>query len=239
MNTNPQQYPTQFYGRTWRYWLATLFFVLPAVSICCITAIMMLLGAVGIIHNVKSFGDSDVIYGMIIFIFFILLAIALIFRLCALQCPVLKIHREGLWIRTIGTSTRIDPLLGCVLGVVFALLFKAFMMVWSVITLQLFCIRIVRLQWENITDIQDESETLIKRRKFMIAGLYEKEYNDFSQGFSLEHYTISYDAEDFSVSIAVVNESVQFFLHNPDAREFLPSWQDEETLLGNDTFDFR
>ncbi|MCL2709484.1 MAG: hypothetical protein FWE95_01265 [Planctomycetaceae bacterium] len=33
--------------------------------------------------------------------------------------------------------------------------------------------------------------------------------------------------------------AVRRFLFNPDTRELLPSWQDEGTTFGNDTFDFR
>jgi len=47
------------------------------------------------------------------------------------------------------------------------------------------------------------------------------------------------ESDSFGTSLRKVSESVQFFQENPDVRESLPSWQDEETLLGNETFDFR
>ena len=238
MNTFSQKYPIQFYGNTWGYWLAALLVVFPAVGICCLTAIIMALGAIDGGHDVKDFADDDVIYGVIIFIFFILLAVAFTFQICARQRPILKIHKEGLWIRTIGISRRKDSVLGCLLGAVFGfalvVLFRAFIMVWHVITLQLFRIRIVRLRWEDITDVQDMQRTFTHNRKFKIAGWYKKEYNDFEQEFSLEHYGILYDAREFSVPIDNVISAVQFFQYHPDERETLPSWQEEEVLFGSD-----
>ena len=213
--------------------------VLPAVCICSITAIMMTLGAVGIIQDVKRIDDPDVIYGVIIFLFFILLAIGYTFHLCARQHPILKIHNEGIWIRIIGTSVQINPLLGCLFGFVLTALLKAVIMAWHVITLQLFRIRIIRLRWENITDIQNEKGTFImKEAKFVIAGLYEEEYNDFEEEHSLKYYTISYDTGSFGISLDNVAEAVQYFFHHPDARETLPSWQDDDMLHSNKDFVF-
>jgi len=228
-------YPTQFYGRTGQYWLIALFVVFPAICICSITAVMILLGLFGIIHGVKSPFDSDVIYGVIIFIFFILLAIAVTFQLCVRQRPILKIYREGLWIRTIWTSSRINPILGCLLGIAFGfiltVLLKTFIMVWHVITLQAFRIQTVRLRWENI-------DILPKDSAFTFTGWCEKEYDDFGQDIPLEYCTVDYQADSFGTSIDKVIEGVQFFLHNPDEREMLPSWQEEDSRFGNGTFEF-
>jgi len=38
-----------------------------------------------------------------------------------------------------------------------------------------------------------------------------------------------FGTDSFGTSFAEVTESVQFFLHNPDSREVLPSWQEEDT----------
>jgi len=218
-----QKYPIRFYGKTWQYWLAALFVVFPAVGICCLTAIMMLLGAIGIVRDVKSFGDNDVIYGVIIFAFFILLAIALTFRLCALQRPILKIHKEGLWIRTIMTSDQINPYLGCLLGFFLTSLLRAFTMVLQVITLQLFRIRLVRLRWENI-------DVVVNMRTLEIKGMIDKDEDDFGQETTREHHASIFGTDSFGTSFAAVTESVQFYLHNPDSREMLPSWQEEDIV---------
>jgi len=223
--------------------MVCLFFVLPAFCMCGITAVMMLLGAIGIVQDAKNFHDDDMIPGAIFFVVVTLLTIGLAFQLWSRQRPILKIHKEGLWIRTIGVPARGNSYLaylvgiaGCVLGGVFGiillLLIKSLCMLWHVITLKLFQIQIVRLQWENIVDVQAIKSTWTRNAELTIAGLYGKEYNDFTQEFSLEPYVIAYGESDFYSDIAKVSEAVQYFLRNPDEWATLPSWHDED-LFGS------
>ena len=46
-------------------------------------------------------------------------------------------------------------------------------------------------------------------------------------------YYIAYGADSFGMPVAQVKEAVFYFQNNPNSRETLPSWQDDEILFGN------
>ena len=96
-------------------------------------------------------------------------AIASAFRVYALQWPILKIYKEGLWIRTIGKPIKIDP----VVDALFGILLLIPIMLWQLVTLQMFQTRTVRLRWENIDTKQTENWNLV------IAGRLTDLTNNF------------------------------------------------------------
>jgi len=150
-----------------------------------------------------------------------------IFQIYFRQRPILKICREGLWIRTIGTPMPRTN----IMIILHAQIVIPIWIFWQCITLQAFRIRTIRLRWENIDMIPPEQYA------FTLAGWHEKDYNDFDQNAPLEHYAVHYRADSFGVSVNKVIAAVQFFQDNPDERTMLPSWQ-EEVLPGNNTFNF-
>jgi len=221
MNTNPQQYPTQFYGRTFIYWTGGLLFG-PLAIFMCTAGLLSWLGIIEPLYGEPN--PKAEIALMVGGLFCTLFSIACTFHVYALQTPNLTIYKEGLCILVIGTPIRFNPIRNILFGYLPALL---------AVLLQ-FKTRLVRLRWENI-NIVANAGTL------EIGGLIDKDEYNFGQDTSPESewHTTFFGVDSFGTPIAKVSESVQFFLHNPDARETLPSWQDEETLLGNDTFDFR
>jgi hypothetical protein len=219
-NTPLKKYPTRFYARTWPYWGGTLLLVPFALFFL----IFMLIFA---IYENDAVEKEAIVGGIIAIIVFVLPAIACTFQLYARQRPILKIYKEGLWIRSIGTSTQISQSIGCLLGG-YVVFFILFIMALQVITLQAFRIQIFRLRWEYITDMPAKKGTLTQYGELTVDGWYEKDNNEFNQDLTLKHYTTSYGVSSFGTSINKVIETVQFYHHNPDARETLPSWQDEE-----------
>ena len=230
MSTNLQKYPTCFYGRTFIFWAGVLF-LCPTVAIWFIIGLAHPLGFE--LNADFEMGLASMILGLIL----LLLVLASFFQVFARQTPILKIYREGMMIRIIGTPIPINHdnmYLQIVVHTGGILLLFPLVVLWQCITLQAFRIRTVHLRWENV-EVAWETGIL------HVKGLIDKNMNDvFDQKAASESdYAVSYYTASFGTPIAAVNESVQFFLHNPDARESLPSWQDEETLFGNDTFDFR
>jgi hypothetical protein len=224
-NPFTKKYPTRFYARTWLYWAGVLVFV-PFTIFPLILIIT------------EGTPDKEEMIAAIIGIsIFMVCLIACAFQVYARQRPILKIHKEGLWIRSIGVPIKYNVFVGCLLGY-FVIFLIAFILVWQLITLQLFRIRIVRLKWENITEWQANKGTFTRKEQFLIGGWYEKDYHDFEQEFALEPYWGSYESGDFGMAIGKVSEAILFYMHNPDARETLPSWQDDEFTFGNVTFDF-
>ena len=230
MNTNPQQYPTQFYGRTFVPWACALMFV-PLAVFSCIMGPLFWLDIIKSANGAPGYtaGIPLTIIGLS---FLLPFAIFFTFQIFAMQSPILTIYQEGLGIRAVGgIPVRSHPIL---IFTHIALFQEWLTLLWQLLTLQLFQIRTFYLRWKNI-NIVANAGTL------EIGGLIDKNEYGFGQDTSLESewHTTFFRVDSFGTPIAAVNESVQFFLHNPDARESLPSWQDEKTLLGNDTFDFR
>ena len=231
-NTNPQQYPTQFYGRTFIFWVGVICFGPYAVLL----SILVLLFLFRIMC-----GDAglDMVLASLVLLPFLLVfvstALACIFQVYARQMPILKIFRDGMVIRSIGVQLRYgsDNLIGQYFWYTTGPIILPRIILWHCISLQAFRIRTFLFRWEDITDL------LTNKNEFKIEGWCEQNRNDFKREVPLEFWFFLYESHDFGTSIRKVGESVQFFLHNPDARESLPSWQDEETLFGNETFDFR
>ena len=175
---------------------------------------------------------------------FLFVSAACAFQVLARQFSLLRVYREGIEIRTIGTPIQVDPILH-ILG--FGSLVMLLIAFWHFVTLQMFRIRTVRLPWETVVVIPT-------KRTLAIAGWFDKENdnsfednpfrgntledNSFEQETSSEYYAVSYDAHSFGTPIGKAIKTVQFFLFSADSRVVLPSWQSEETVLGNETFAF-
>ena len=217
-NTDLEKYPIRFYGRTWIFWACTLILGYIAVFGCIMGPLFWL----DIIKPANGRpGYEAGIPVTIISSLLMPLAIASAFRVYALQWPILKIYKEGLWIRTIGTPVKVDP----VLGALFGILLLIPIMLWQLVTVQMFQTRTVRLRWEDIDTKQTGNWNLV------IAGrLNEANENSFDPE---DWYYIAYGADSFGMPVAQVREAVFYFQNNPDSRETLPSWQDNEILFGN------
>ena len=231
MNTNPQQHPTQFYGRTWIYWTGVLVLG-PFVAFWSFVGALVLL-------DIEPYNGMDKLVGIIpvsIGLLYAPMILVCCFQVFARQTPTLKIYQEGMIVRSFGISIRFDSnnLIGQYLWHALGAIYLPLIVLWQCITSQAFRIRTVQLRWENF-DVIRWTET----GSYAISGWSDKDRHDSAQDTPLEHIEISCTADSFGTPIAIVSESVQFFRHNPDARESLPSWQDEDTLLGNETFDFR
>jgi len=163
-------------------------------------------------------------------LFWLFIFVVCAFQVFARQRPLLKIYQEGMEIRAIGAPIYISLFMN-VLG--FGTLLFLLIVFCQFITLQMFRIRTIRLRWDNVSVIPTPGT-------LAIGGWFIKNVNDdFGQETSLEYYAVSYEVASFRVSIGKVSEALLFFLHNPDSRETLPSWQNEETVFGNDAFDFQ
>ena len=214
-----QKKPIWFYGRMWMVLAGTLIVGHLAVFGCVMGPLFWL----DIIKSANGHpGYEAGIPLTIIGLLLMPIAIAFAFQVFALQRPILKICKEGLWIRSIGTRYEIDPVL-TILG--FDLILIIFIMLWQLMTLQMFRIKVIHWQWDHF-------DLLPKYGIFSVTGWLDKDNkNDFEQGTPVP-YTVSYGADSFSVSIDIVRKTIQFYIHNPDSRETLPSWQDDETMFG-------
>ena len=223
MNTNPQQYPTRFYGRTWIYWVGVLV-VGSLATLGCILGPLFCFDVINLGNGDPGFlpGIPMVMVSLPLMPF----AIAFVVQVITRQLPTLIIYQEGIWIRVVETPIQDYPVLQVLQLAMFQIVFVMF---WRLITGQMFQTPTYRLRWENIETIWTETGT------FAITGWIDKDRFDFEQDAPLKYLTISCTVDSFGTPIRKVNESVQFFLHNPDAREFLPSWQDEETMLERTT----
>ena len=149
------------------------------------------------------------------------IAIACAFQVFALQWPILKIYKEGLWIRSIGTRPQSNPAL---IGTGIDMILIILIMLWQLMTLQMFRTQIIRWRWEDF-------DLLIKYGNFSVVGWLDQENNEhFERKVSVAH-TVFYGGDSFGISIDIVRESVQYYFSNPDLRESLPSWQTDETLF--------
>jgi len=149
------------------------------------------------------------------------IAFASSFQVFARQWPILKIHKEGLWVRSIGTHYRIDPALHIIPGL--ALLLIILIMLWQLFTLQMFRTQVIHWRWEDL-DIM-----LPGNGNFSIVGWID---GDDSAQIDLKPHTLSYGADAFEMSINIVRDAVQFFHDHPDLRETLPSWRNDENMIG-------
>jgi hypothetical protein len=216
------QYPTRFYAKKVMFALGVLSFGPIAVGSCY----------VGILHRLdhvkgigRDAGTSEIISGAALMI----LVVACAFQTLARLCPVIKIHKEGLRIRTLGTPPYFSVL--SLISPVHLLLF-IITTIFLFVTLQMFRIRKYHLRWEQI------ESTLLARGTFTIAGLCGIENDaDDAQETPPVFRSITYDEDAFGItSVEELNEAIQFFLSNPDARETLPSWQDAGTMFEGETF---
>ena len=194
-----KEYPNQFYGRKYDVW-GSILFALP------IVVGLLLCGEVMKDSDTRDRRDLGIV---LLVIGMVVAPIPLVFtyRLYALQWPILKIYREGLEIRIIGTTLPETPAWDVIGITQFSTML---ILIWQFITLQMFRTRTVRLRWENIT------EMLVGKDFFSIAGRADKPV------------LVSYKKYSFGIPTDAVNEAVQFFLWNADSRETLPSWHDEE-----------
>ena len=223
-----QSYPTRFYGRTWLYWMG-----IPLLG--TLVAFWLIFG-LQIVLGIEPTDDPEM--GFVLIILGLILAPAVfvcVFQVYARQMPILKIYREGMVIRTIGAPVQADNLVLIVLWV-FGLwiIILPLIALWQCITLQTFRIQTIRVRWEKIVTI------LPDKRSLTIAGWFEKIHSSVSErDTSAEFYhAVSYDTASFGTSIGNVIEAVVFNAFNPDSREVLPSWQGEESMFVNDTYDF-
>ena len=146
-------------------------------------------------------------------------AIACSFQVFARQWPILKIQKEGLWVRSIGTHYKVDPAL-TLTG--FDMILIILIMLWQLVTLKMFRTHVIHWRWEDL-DIM-----LPGNGNFAIVGWIDS--GDSAQN-DLKPHTVSYGADSFEMSINIVRESVKFFHSNPNLREALPSWQNDETMI--------
>ena len=208
-----QKYPIQFYGRTWIYWMGIVFLGLPAIFICA----LVLLSLLGIIESVQAEPNRGAEIQLIVAgLFWLLFFVACAFQLYALQTPCLAISKEGIIIRTIGTPIRFN----LILNILFGYLPLLIGVLWQ------FRVRLVRLQWEDI-------DVVVNTRTLEINGMIDNDVDDFGRETTREQHTSIFGTDSFGVAFDKVIESVQFFLHNPDAREMLPSWQEDDIESGH------
>ena len=236
MNTKLKKYATQFYGRTWMVWACVLLLG-PLVAIWFVMGIVFLLG-IGEPPN----GDSALVGGitmMIVALLALPFVIESFFLVLARQRPILKIYREGIWIRFLGAEPPLrletkgliqEALLHHVAPLIFLITYPV--KIWQLLTLKTFQTRIVYLHWEYI---EPSNST---QAFYTISGWAKVKNNDFEQDVPMKYLTTSYEGDSFGTALRKVVETIEFFWRNPDTRETLPSWQDEELLIHNDTFGF-
>ena len=212
-----KNYPISFYGRTWMMWAGALICGYFAVLGCFMGPLFWL----GIIKPADGRpGYEAGIPLTIISVLLMPIAIAFAFQVYARQWPILKIYKEGLWIRSIGTPYQTDWALSAT-GIDMILI--VFVMLWQLVTLRMFRTQVIHWRWEDLDIV------LPRNGNFSIVGWLDND--DFTQN-DMKPHTVSYGADSFEMSINKVRESVQFFHGNPDLRESLPSWQNDETEIG-------
>ena len=150
---------------------------------------------------------------MIMGLFASSMPIYFVFRIYFFQHPILSIYQEGIEIRSTGFPSKTRPSVGY------------FDRLWQSIVFRIFPLRKDRLQWKYM------SHFFPANRGFMIVGWFdcpEKINLGFGSPFAQAAY--SFGADYFSVPIKKVIESILYFMNDPEAREELPSWRDNETL---------
>ncbi|MCL2743626.1 MAG: hypothetical protein FWE67_07230 [Planctomycetaceae bacterium] len=221
-------YKTKFYARTWICWAGVLLLG-PIVAGWLIMGLLIVLGIDKPPPEQDGVPDSAL---LIIGLLCTPMVFSLVFQVYARQTPILKMHREGIKIRVVWTPISSSGLVMYVLWLFPPLAFfiYALVMLWRLLSFQLFRIRTFYIPWDDTLEIAKE------KNAFTITAWNYREENT-SQVY--EYMSFFYCADSFGTSIRKVSESIQFFLHNPDSREFLPNWRDEDTMFGNSTFDSR
>jgi len=217
MEADEREYPTQFYGRTFVFW-AGLLFLGPITVFMYVLGMLLLLG-IETAPNGQPDSDAGIAF-TIGGVALTCLVIACAFQLYARQYPVLKICQEGIETRTIGVPTPNNLLMGILFALGLWVFILPLIALWQVITFQAFRVQTFHFRWENIDAIPTATGA------FTINGLVEKNSNDFDHD-TPEYWSIPYGTDSFGVSINKVMGAIQFFLHNPDVWNNLPSWQDE------------
>lgn len=191
-----QEYPNRFYARTSDAWGCVLL-TGPAAVAVCVAWVLVCANAI----EISDTGLILMVVGMV------LTAVAMIFayRVYASQWPVLKICREGLEIRSIGTTLPDAPSWD-ITGLVYYMLL--FLLIWQFVTLRMFRTRTTRLPWADI------HEMLTGKDAFTIIGCVDKPFR------------VSYMKYSFGVPTDSVCDAVEFFLHNPASRDSLPGWEE-------------
>ena len=235
MDTDQKKYPTRFYGRTFLPW-AGLLFLGPCSVAWCIMGPLFFLG-IGIAPDEADsigLGIGCTIAG--------LLSLPVVcdccFQVFARQSPVLQMYLEGIKIRVLWFPIQSRSLLtnSLLLFPILPLLLYVFVTFVRFLTFRLFRTQTYHLQWGHIIEMPVVADT------FAITGWKSKEHDDFGQlddDTPIDTITFTYEADSFGQPNAKVIKAVRRFLFNPDVRKVLPSWQDEGTVFGNDTFDFR
>ena len=210
-----QKYPIRFYGRA----LLFLVGILASAPIAIVGCLMVPISLLVLVWE-PTIASIGYVAMIIFYLLFMLLFVACIFQVYVRQRPILKLCKEGLWIRSLGTPISINPFLNTLFGFIPIII----AVLWQVVTLRIFRIQMIRLQWENV-DVMSGEDNLT------ITGWFDKDnLDDFGRNDLLENYSISYGVYSFREPFDKVIESVQFFLHNPDSREMLPSWQDDDIV---------
>lgn len=217
MATN--EYPTKIYGKTWILWACTLIIG----QVACMGCILGPLFWLDILKRADgqpgSFGG---IHMTVIGLLLMPVAILFAFQLLARQWPIIKIYKEGLEIREIGTPIQIDPILS-IIGIGFIIIILV--AIWQLITLQIFRTKTSRLRWDEIPYIMKDTGS------FTIAvssSSETKETFDESGHSPTVHY--SYGPDSFSLPTEKVDEIVRHYRYTPGARESLPGWDDDFSI---------
>ena len=196
--------------------------VLVLVPITCLACIMGPLFLCDAIHTADGrpgheAGIPLTITGLI----FVPIAILLVFHLFARQWPIIRIFREGLEIREIGTRVQFDPSLN-ILGIGFILC--AFIALWQLLTLRMFRVRTTRLRWEEIMSIASNRVIL------EIIGIPIRE-TSFPNSATMDSPTciFAYDGNSLGVPPDYAGAILYDLFHHPEKRNSLQSWESDKT----------
>ena len=173
MNTDFQKFPTQFYGRTWIYWLGVMV-VGALAAFGCVGGLLFCFDIMNLGPRALPgwmIGSVMIPIGLTLTPF----AIAFVVQVITRQSPTLKICREGIWIRFIETPIKDEPILQALQLDMVRIIFVMF---WRLVMLQMFQTPIYRLRWENI-------ETIRTDKGVFTLGWRDTEYNDFDNGYSI------------------------------------------------------
>ena len=211
-------YPNHFYGKTWMLWAQ----VLVLVPITCLACIMGPLFLCDAIHTADGrpgheAGIPLTITGLIL----VPITVILVFHLFARQWPIIRIFREGLEIREIGTRVQIDPILN-IFGL--RLFLFTFVILWQLGTLRLLRVRTTRLRWEEIMSIASDRVIL------EIIGIPIRE-TSFPNSATMDSPTciFAYDGNSLGVPPDYAGAILYDLFHHPEKRHLLQSWESDKT----------
>ena len=203
-----EEHTTEFRGKTW-------FYVVAAIVFGGLAVLSLVLGPLFLFEIAKDArGQPAPDAGLALTIMSVPLTLAFVlfvFNAMTHRRPILRICREGLVIRLIGTSA-LDhvPLVPAIIR-----------LLWAIVSFQGFRQRIVFVPWDSLRRLEITGLPMV--RKLLIAKETGRSAEIYETKIHLFEMTLPEAA--FAVSLDVIAGTIAAYFRDEDLRQDLPSWE--------------